>query len=682
MARYFIYKIHLFSVLFFLTGIFLHVKSQPFWPTDQGRYEEALGYMLADEYIEAVPLLKTLQQNGFDNANIKYRLGECYLNIPGQKWNALPYFEAASKNIIREYKANSVKETNAPLKSLLLLGIAYRLQNYYEEAIMVFNQLKDSLANEQKSQLILDMHIQQCENAKEMVAYPSDIIKKNLSSPINNSYNNYSPVLTPDEEHIYYMTELKFYDAVMHSTKTFNKLWDIPENMTPIIKSDGDFYIMDVSSDGNRLLLYSYEPYFQGELYMTEKKNDDWEPLTKLNENINTRFHETSGSFSPNGKVLYFTSTREGSLGGTDIFKSEMDATGDWGPAIPLSSDINTVFDEETPFVSSDGTKLFFSSKGHHNIGGFDIFYSALGDNNTWLPPVNLGYPLNTTDNDVFYYPIGDGFTGYSARYSNNRNGISDIFRYQIMAVSNPPNFKILGEIICDSAYIDKTTSIAIRNEKKDTLKEIKTDANGIFSFKVPAGIYDISFLHHELPVNEMVLDIPLYRTEKEIHLYPELYAIVEEKAVPEEVDSISFPEETPQHDTIILVHILFDFDNYSISKKDKAYLSALGEKLCLYPEAMITITGHTDAIGNEQYNIYLSEKRAKSVADYLIQQKVYPDKIIVKGLGESEPTAPNSKPDGSDNPAGRKLNRRVEISIQEEYEELIILNKYGSTTF
>ena len=507
-----------------------------------------------------------------------------------------------------------------------------------------------------------------------MVAFPSDIIKKILPEPINNTYNNTTPVLTPDESQIFYMTEFKFYDAVMHSSKTFEKLWDVPENMTPIIKSDGDYYILDISSDGNTLLFYFYEPYLQGELYTSKKEGDSWGPLTKLNENINTQFHESSGSFSPDGKTLYFTSNREGSIGGTDIYYSQLDSTGDWGPAYNLGDNINTTFDEETPFVSPDGSKLFFSSKGHYNIGGFDIFYSLRDSQYLWTPPINLGYPLNTTDNDIFYYPMGDGFTGYSSRYSDNRSGISDIYKYQIMAVSNPPKFKVFGQIQYDSAQVvDKVAQIAIRDPQKDTLKQIISDADGTFEFKVPAGNYNIGFSHEELPTCEIPLDIPLYSPDKEIQLYPALIAIVEN------IPSETLPDTTPVSitslhlDTIVLFNILFPFDAYQINQQDKDNLTVMAKILISYPDAIILFTGFTDAIGNEKYNQYLSEKRARNVATFFNQLGIPSKNIEIKGLGETNPVAPNVNPDGSDNPEGRKLNRRVEIDIQENYKELIL---------
>ena len=327
------------------------------------------------------PSLISLQERGLHSPNISYKIGECYLNIQGQKTKAIPYLKEATQKISRTYTGKSLQEEYAPLKALLYLGIAYRLNNDFDNALLFFNKYLQSLDDvEMENRRLAEYHIERCSNARELMAPRLNFTSDTLPKEINTAASNFNPLVTSDEKgYCIIMNQLKFYDAVMHAVKV-DTVWMSPENLTPLIKSDGDHYVTGMSADGTRLLLTSYDPYRSGELFTTEFKNGTWSEMQKLNGNINTLFNETHASLSPDGQTLYFTSDRKGGYGGLDIYRSVKNGTGDWDNPINLGPLINTPYNEESPFVSSDGKRLFFSSQGHYNMGGYDVFSSFLDD--------------------------------------------------------------------------------------------------------------------------------------------------------------------------------------------------------------------------------------------------------------------------------------------------------------
>ena len=299
-------------------------------------YQEGLDFIMADEFEEALPYFMQLLEKGYNTANIHYKIGQCYLFIPGQKEKSIEHLEIAAKNASRNYSGRSPEEDLAPLDAVYLLGMAYRINNLLEKSVLIFNSLIDSLAGDTAEIAKVNGQLKICRNAEELIRNEISLVATRLDGKINTSFSNYNPVVNQDESLIYYMDALKFYDAVMRSEKSGNR-WKKPDNMTPRIKSDGDFIITDISEDGNTLLLRLDDAYTKGDIYVCEKKNGKWDALKKLNDNINTRFNETHASFANKGRTLYFTSSRNGSYGGLDIYRADLDARGDWGPARNLS---------------------------------------------------------------------------------------------------------------------------------------------------------------------------------------------------------------------------------------------------------------------------------------------------------------------------------------------------------
>lgn len=396
----------------------------------------AEGDILFEDYAEALPKYLSLLQMFPDNYNLYYRVGQCYLNTPGEKGKSIEWLETAVKNIDPDYRTGRLSEKGAPRDALYHLANAYRIANNFDMALETYELFLKDADTEKYDTTIVRFQIQSCHNAREMMLKPADVEEKNLGAPVNDRFSEFNPVVSADESTLLFTRELPFYDAIFWSGKADGN-WTEPVNMTPQLGVDQDYYTSSLSPDGRTLLMYRIDS-FDGNIYMSRLTGDTWSQVEKLNGNINTKYWESHATLSSDGKRLFFTSNRRESLGGLDIFVSARDSSGNWGPAANLGPQINTVYNEETPFLTNNDSTLFFSSRGHYNMGGYDIFRSDLDRNGRWSTPVNLGYPLNTTDDDLFFTPLGSGNRGYFGKFADDGQGRMDIYSCDIYSELNP----------------------------------------------------------------------------------------------------------------------------------------------------------------------------------------------------------------------------------------------------
>jgi outer membrane protein OmpA-like peptidoglycan-associated protein/tetratricopeptide (TPR) repeat protein len=633
------------------------------WISNNELYKEANEFLNAEDYEEALPLFVLLEKKDYTNANIHYKIGTCYLNIRGKKGKAIPYLKDAVKFVSSDYK-DTLTEIRAPFKALLMLGVAYRINNELDRAIETFTVLKDSIGHSDPELLTLvDLHIKRCENAMILNAFPGKVVKEKLPSQINNELSNYNPVLVDSEKVLYYMEKLKFYDAIMRA-KSENGIWSTPENITPAIGSEGDHYIVGASTDGSVLYFYYYETLKAGEIYSVEKTAAGWSKLKPLNDNINTKFHETHASPSADGKTLFFTSNRPGGFGGLDIYMSKLDRNNDWGPAINLGPNINTSYNEESPFISNNDSILYFSSQGHMNMGGYDVFYSKRKGENSWSLPVNMGSPVSTTDDDFFYYPLKNGLNGLMSRIDTASNSSYDIYQYKNTRLPNTPRFKVIGEVADSTVQnLNSYNIVVIDTESSDTVQSVSTNADGTYTLLLPEGAFTI--LITDPHGNTQSTKVSTENAINETIVVPRQK--VTEKTVP--VNQIHLPT------THYIADILFKFNDITIQPEFFAGLDSLKQLLLNYPSANIRIEGYTDSLGSADYNLLLSKKRAEKIAVYLNPNYIRNNQFQIIGKGESDPVAINSNPDGSDNPSGRIYNRRVVIIPVIESKDFVFFN-------
>jgi hypothetical protein len=455
----------------------------------KNNFYEAESWILFEDYQEALPLYQRLLEIYPDNANYKYRIGQCYINTPGEKEKSIGYLEDAVKNINPKYTEGSFRETSAPYDALYFLANAYRINNQIDKAIEAYIQFKKNLDPKIYDSIIVNLQIQSCHNAKDLMANPLFIRETNLGNPINENTSEFNPVITDNENILVFSKSEPFYDAILYSTRNNNQ-WSVPVNMNEILKVDRDFFPTSLSADGKDLYLYSSVDY-DGNIYISRFENGTWSVPVMLNPNINTKFWESHATVSHNNRKLYFTSNRKGGFGGLDIYVSERDSSGDWGTSVNLGSVINTPFNEETPFLSKDDKTLFFSSRGHFNMGGYDVFYSTITDNDEWTVPMNVGYPLNSTDDDIFFKPVNEGYEGYLAKYSPEGFGNQDIYRLELFSDKHPREFYVMGIVKVADLIGDMNDRVKI-----SAVNTRKTDQSGSCFSDPATGEYELQLAH------------------------------------------------------------------------------------------------------------------------------------------------------------------------------------------
>lgn len=419
-------KLLLIFIVFFAFNSVFSQKSSYF----KRAFVDAEYYLLYEEYRDALPLYQEIYKAFPSNHNLAYRIGLCYLNIPNEKTKSLGYFEKALENITNNYQEGYFTETKAPREVYLYYGRALRLNGDYEKSLQALTSYKKTLNADEKNELrIVEKEIESIDFAQQMLKSPKNHIIQAVGRNVKTRFPEKNPLTDSSGNILIYTSVQRFYNAILISQKDTG-FWGNPLNINSQLYADGVIHTVGLSSNGSILILSRNDNEASNLYYSTfDKSKNKWNPITKFPKEINSKGWENFGSLSSNGDTLYFSSNREGGFGGFDIYMSTKTALGEWTNPVNLGNKINTPFDEVAPFVSENSDKLFFSSKGHKTMGGFDLQYSNK-EGSAWGTPINLGYPLNTSDDDTFLFPIGDGNQGYFSK--STIEGDEDIFHVKI----------------------------------------------------------------------------------------------------------------------------------------------------------------------------------------------------------------------------------------------------------
>jgi hypothetical protein len=530
-------------LLFYLINILLIASPSLYGQGEEklkSMFVEAESYFLFEEYKDALPLYQRILQNDPENFNINYKIGICYLNDIYQVQKSLPYLEKAVKGVSPASKTNSFKEKQAPQEAFFYLGNAYRANNRLDDAIEAYKQFKLVLDPLVYDVELLDAQIEACHVAADEEANPMYFISSSLGEKINDRFEEYNPVVSGDESVLVFTRKLQFYDAVFCSRKENGK-WTDPVNLTPFFGVDGNTVSSGLSYNGDELFAYRSDN-FDGNLYVSKYKNNKWSKLEKLNGNINTKYWESNASLSKDGKTLYFTTNRSGGYGGLDIYKSTRTRGGDWGPAINLGPVINSKYNEDTPFVTEDGNTLYFSSMGHYNMGGYDIFYSTRLDNGQWSKPINAGFPLNTTNDDLFFNPVGDGSYAYYAKYDkDNTFGLLDIYKLEVFTDLHPRKFilngisRVEGQVRSDFSGF---TAVLSNSKNGKVIDQTKLNPDGTYTLNATSGDLELKIMGDEIETRIEKFSIPI-NNPSNIFSHTSLLTAAAARAVPVVVPSV-----------------------------------------------------------------------------------------------------------------------------------------------
>jgi len=620
--------------------------------------------LLNEEYKKALVEFSDLSKFKPNNAYYNYLTGYCYLKLPFENGRSIPYLLKAINQISLKYQEGSSKEINAPIDALYWLGYAYHLNKGFSPAIEYYKRYRDTLPPDDLPNIkMVERQIESCQNAKLLIKNPVTVEIDNLGNYVNSPKGDFNPCVNGDGSLLLFTrikekankdtNNLNIYTKkefqILQSTCDKMGRWSKPIDITEQLGDVGDLKTLSVSSDGTQLFLFKDNleeggplSYKNGSIYYSKKENNKWTTAKRLNSNINSIAWESHAAISPNGNELYFTSERDGGFGGLDIYISKME-NGDWGPAKNIGSTINTQYDEVTPVILPDGKTLYFSSEGHNNMGGFDIFYSTKIDSTKWGEPVNIGYPINSTDDNIFYVPIEDGSRSF---YSVARNegyftfGEEDIYELDIVLDSlRLPEIELRGRIsMRDLKNVDSTTLVTIKTIDKNKLTETKTIKpnlqTGIYQVKLKPIEYEVIFTKDNYNPETKRLSLKKIRSNTPISLDVTL-------------DPIIYDEDR----FITFNKIYFNFNNAALTDEAIVSVDKLYNVMNNNPSLVIEITGHTDSRGMDKHGKELANARSHVVSDYLVMKGIPQIRIQTKG-------------EGSFIKSGVELNRCAEIKI------------------
>lgn len=637
---------------------------------------------LNEEYVKALQTYKQLATAEPENANFNFRTGQCYLRLPFENGRSIPFFRKAISNISAKYKEGSHKEVRAPLEALYWLGYALHINKYFDEALIYYKQYRDTIKVSDVYNIeMVDRQIESCNAARELLKNPVDAEIGNLGSIINSKSAEINPTISGDGKTILFTRFAMAKADSLNINRIYNKKstiyeshldsngrWSTPVSINPQLKNNGTCQTLSLSYDGKTLLLFNDDwerggplKLKQGSIYFSTNKDGAWSPIAKLNNNINSYSWESHAFISPDGTELYFTSDRKGGMGGLDIYVSRME-NGDWGPAINLGPTINTKYDEETPAVLQDGKTLYFSSEGHYNMGGFDVFYSKRIDSVNWSQPINVGYPINSPGDNLFYVPMKNGEKAiYSAaRYDGYITfGNEDLYELDIITdPSQYPSLEITGRLRYeDYNDLDTSASIMVYDTNERMITKIKPNtSNGAFSCSLRPGDYVVSFSANEYKPEKRFLSLPGVRRPTPVALNVGLVpAVVREKKYYE------------------IRNVYFDFNSSVLGRDALIMIEKLFVTMNENPGLYVEIVGHCDSRGSDLYNKNLSLARSRAVIDYLASRGIELNRFVQKGEGKKDLVAVDKTKTGKVNEEGARLNRRVEIKVLKSDNDMIV---------
>jgi outer membrane protein OmpA-like peptidoglycan-associated protein/tetratricopeptide (TPR) repeat protein len=523
-------------------------------------------------------------------------------------------------------------------------------RSFYEAALKAIPKLHPD-----RKELV--RRLEQIEHARELIQYPVRIQIENVGPAVNSPFPEYTPIITADESALYF-TSRRFsnlgkerqddlpYEDLYISRRKWDGTWSQAQNVGPPINTIYHDATVCLSADGQTLWFYRAEG-----LYFAEFKGRKLVSYRMVGPPIESNAHEPSASLSADGRILYF-SREAGSNGDYDLFESTLLTNGKWSEPRRLPESINTPYDENSPFIHPDGKTLYFASKGHNSMGGYDLFRSTRQMDGSWSKPQNLGWPLNSADDDVYLVVSASGRYAYFSSTRPGGLGSHDIYRIDFAPDAGKQDASSFQAdvLLVKGQLLDAATDLPIGAklyildlEKNDTLTVTYADGQtGEYLFALPTGsLYAVYIEQNKYQTETRSFDT---RTQSG---YDEVRQNIKLKFARLQVG-----------ERLLLRNLFFDFNQATLRPESKAELERLYELLKRNPSMRIRIRGHTDNVGSDDYNLTLSAERAQAVVDYLVKRGIAAGRLESQGLGETEPI------DSNDSDVGRQNNRRTEFEV------------------
>ncbi len=398
--------------------------------------QEAFAYYQERNFKKASYLFKKLSKENPEKLKYKYFLGRCYLEIPGK----VPLAFGVLKQVLTSLTHQDQKEVDKK-EVAYYLARACHLTYRFDQAIDYYKQAAGLTKQQLNDPVGIERQIDMCHNGIALIKDSLPVYIEPIGTTINTKRSEYNPVVDPKEQLIIFTSRrsgskggrMDVYGRPDPKGEYFEDLyisywqdnqWAKPANIGSSINSPGHERSLDISRDGKRLLYYGYTPMKEGRLYQSERQQKKWGNGSLLTFDQPFETWGGSGSLSPDGKFFYFSASLSEGYGGKDLYYRKKQSDGSWGPPQNLGETINTPYDEISPKLSPDGKRLTFSSQGHKSMGGFDIFSCRL-ENGGWGKPKNLGFPINSVNDETGYLRTGN--RGYFSS-TNKTTGGNDLF--------------------------------------------------------------------------------------------------------------------------------------------------------------------------------------------------------------------------------------------------------------
>jgi Outer membrane protein and related peptidoglycan-associated (lipo)proteins len=643
-------------ILFLLSGCLTPLLSQDLSKKEFIRavQEADISYYYDENYIKAASLYEPLLKSHPDNSNLSAKLGICCLNIDGRKLDALRLLKTASANVVSNDKEYIEYGEKAPLDTYLYLAVAYHVNDSLEKAISLFTDFRKKLKETDVfREEYVDNQIRDCRYALEMKKKPLKIISE-LFLPWMKEYPGASNPVLAKNDSVFIFTQ-KTGDKTKIFCSYKKDKWQTPVDITKKLGGYDRFYSNSITGNGRTLVIYM-DDGGDGNLYYSIRKDSTWSKIKSFGKPINTIYWESHGFITPDNGKLYFSSNRPGGFGELDIWVAERKDDGSWNNPVNCGEVINSAFNEDTPYFDPANNALIFSSVGHISMGGYDVFRSIYR-NGGWTNPVGLPYAFNTTQENTFFI-LNNNKPGFITSIYDDKTSERNIFSMVAIDPADEITTAVGSVTLKDGLAADpKKATIRIMDVKKNTLlMNISINEEAKFKFEIKPGDYQILVAHPGYKTDTINLSLPLY--------FLSHYMVI---------NSTLTPEKVAQGNFLTIKNILFEFNSFELDETAKEGLEQVKSILISNPDLKIEVAGYTDAKGSREYNLKLAGKRARSVINYLKSSAIPATRFVYKVFGESNFTAVNTNRDGTDNPEGRKYNRRVAFGIVDPQTGVVI---------
>lgn len=466
----------------------------------------------------------------------------------------------------------------------------------------------------------------------------------NLGDSINSDVSEYFPALTIDQGHLYFTRRVNNANEDFYESEQQDHHWSKSRSLPGSINTASNEGAQNVSQDGRWLIFTGCNfPDGRGscDLYLSELTPNGWSQPQNLGNSVNTEAWESAPSLSPDKHDLYFASNRAGGYGNSDIYVSHLMPDGNWSEPENAGPQINTSGNESCPFIHADNQTLYFTSDGHPGYGGDDLFV-ARKKNGKWEEPANLGYPINTIENEGSLVVSADGGTAYYASDRSDSRGGLDLYSFELPIDARPAKtLWVRGRVFDAKTMKALPSAIELTDLASQTrVSLVQTDETGEYLTTLPVG--------HDYAFNV---------GRKGYLLYSENFSLSD--TVTDSTFLVDIPLQPLEDDaTVILKNIFFDVNRYELKPSSSVELNKVAKLLLDNPRLTVLIKGYTDNVGKAEDNLRLSTNRAKAVTEYLVKAGIERGRLAFKGYGASNPVADNAAA------SGRAMNRRTEMTV------------------